>query len=121
MVDVFCMPYLISLKSDDIAAATFLLTTVFLIAHLFACFWHRPYCTGEESTPCTRELLDLQAKFNNPVQQDDGDGSLVQMVYRGGGGPDVDWDSVDAAAEPTPEEWKTYKEQPFTSREEYMQ
>ena len=42
------------------------------------------------------------------------------LVYRGERGTDLDWDSIESATEVSVDEWKDYKEKPFTSHTEYV-
>ena len=79
------------------------------------------YCSGGRSTPCTRELMDIQLKFLNKVLDRDCRGDLMDKVYRGERVErEVEWEHSEPAIEVTPNEWTTYKTMPFISHEEYV-
>ena len=76
------------------------------------------YCTGERRTPCTRELLQLQRKFDNPLQNAVDD--LPSLIYHDEVGEVIAWDSVLPALDLSDLDRTADSEKTFLSHEEYV-
>ena len=70
------------------------------------------YCTKGRRIDCTREILELQAKFAIAVEGE---------IYRGQAGQGASWDDEEPAAEQGVEEWTEYLKRPWCSHREYVQ
>lgn len=78
------------------------------------------YCTGERRTPCTRELLHIQEKFDNPLELADDD-NIQTLIYHGQAGEEIPWDAVLPAPELSELDRSSDARKPFASHLEYVQ